>query len=82
MIVRKVGDIEGKAKCCRTTGMLIALQQGRPIHAKNYRDPSVYAHTKDPQFNWDEHYLNTEDLEAERLFDFGMLAPTVIGNYL
>lgn len=79
MLVRKTGDVEGNAKCCRTTGMLIALQQGRPIHAKNYRDGSIYAYAKDSQFQWSKNYLNTEDLEAERLFDFGMLAPTVTG---
>ena len=53
--------------------MVTAGQQGRPIHNRVYRDPSVYIFGA--QLGWTQEYLDNDDLESERLYDYGLLAP-------
>jgi hypothetical protein len=62
---------------CRYTPNLLAQQFGRPIHATVFRDPSVYSYGS--ALGWSQEYLDNEDLEAERLFDYGILAPAPAG---
>ncbi len=79
MIVRKAGDNGSGAACCRSTGLIITQQLGRPIDPVAFR-PSWLASSAGP-VGWESGYLQgTEDLEAERLFDYGVLAPLETGG--
>lgn len=79
LIVRKAGDSSGTAACCRSTGLIVAQQLGRPIDATTFRPPWIAARAA--AVGWDPAYLNgPEDLEAERLFDYGLLAPLETGG--
>ncbi|KXZ46510.1 hypothetical protein GPECTOR_43g947 [Gonium pectorale] len=73
VLVRKQGDLQRLAPCCRSTGMVVAGQSGRPIHSTRFRDPRVASLAA--SLGWPASYLANEDLEAERLFDWGVLAP-------
>ncbi|KAG2501286.1 hypothetical protein HYH03_001088 [Edaphochlamys debaryana] len=74
VLVRKAGDTGRQAPCCRTSGMLISGQQGRPLHATRFRDGDVASLALG--LGWAPEYVaGPEELEAERLFDFGGLAP-------
>eukprot|EP00879_Flechtneria_rotunda_P022569 GHRR01023831.1.p2 GENE.GHRR01023831.1~~GHRR01023831.1.p2 ORF type:complete len:189 (+),score=60.11 GHRR01023831.1:160-726(+) len=78
VLVRKVGDLQGKAPCCRSTALIITQQLGRPIDPTTYRPE--WLNTSAAAVGWDWDYLmGPEDLEAERLFDYGLLAPTQTG---
>ncbi|GLI63980.1 hypothetical protein VaNZ11_007149, partial [Volvox africanus] len=74
VLVRKVGDINRQAPCCRSTGMIIAAQTGRPVHSSWFRNPQVTG-LATAALGWSADYLAAEDMEVERLFDFGVLAP-------
>lgn len=78
LIVRKAGDDTAKAACCRSTGLIIAQQLGRPIDPATFR-PS-WINSSAAAVGWDAKYLlGPEDLEAERLFDYTLLAPLDTG---
>ena len=73
VLVRKQGDTARRAPCCRYSSHVVAQQLGRPVHHTQFR-PAALA----PLFaalGWDSGYTEGEDLEAERLFDYGLLAP-------
>jgi hypothetical protein len=56
----------------------VALQLGRPIDAKHFRP--AWLNVSAMAAGWDWDYLQgAEDLEAERLFDYGLLAPVDAG---
>jgi len=57
----------------RYSGALITAQQGRPIHSRVFRHPSLYGYAS--ALGWPDRYMDQEDLESERLFDYGILAP-------
>ena len=57
----------------RYSGSLITAQQGRPIHNRVFRHASLYEYAG--ALGWPDGYMDEEDLEAERLFDYGILAP-------
>ena len=59
----------------RYTGSVITAQQGRPIDSRAFRDPSLYAFADSLGWPVSTGYMDHEDLEAERLFDYGILAP-------
>ena len=59
----------------RYTASVITAQQGRPIHSGVFRDPSLYAFAQSLGWPVSKGYMDNEDLEAERLFDYGILAP-------
>ncbi|KAL4855201.1 Calponin y domain-containing protein [Chlorella vulgaris] len=71
-LVRKAGD-PGTAPCCRHSAVPVAGQLGRPISDVRYRDPTSAAQAA--PLGWSAAYWQREDLEAERLFDFSVLAP-------
>lgn len=87
VIVRKNGDVGRAAKCCRRTGILIAAQAGRPISSTVYRDPVMQQYatalgwptagssTSTTSTDSLDQYMSVEDVESERLFDWGLLAP-------
>jgi hypothetical protein len=79
LLVRKAGDVMGRAPCCRTTGQIIVQSLGRPIDAAEFRP--VWLNASAIAAGWDPSYLSggPEDLEAERLFDFTLLAPIDTG---
>jgi hypothetical protein len=65
---------------CRYTPNLLAQQYGRPVHASTYRHASVYKNGA--KLGWGLDYLDNEDLEAERLFDYGILVPAVSSAFV
>lgn len=75
MLVRKKGDGGAAAPCCRHSAVPVAAQLGRPVSDVRYRDET--ARRQAAALGWSDAYWNNADLEAERLFDFGMLAPPV-----
>lgn len=78
LLVRKAGDVSGRAPCCRSTGLIIAQQLGRPIDSAVFRPAWINASAA--AVGWDAGYLSgPEDLEAERLFDYSLLAPLDTG---
>eukprot|EP00878_Enallax_costatus_P047024 GHUV01057383.1.p1 GENE.GHUV01057383.1~~GHUV01057383.1.p1 ORF type:complete len:500 (+),score=122.35 GHUV01057383.1:95-1594(+) len=78
VLVRKAGDTHGRAPCCRTTANIIAQQLGRPIDPYSFRP--AWINSSATAVGWDWNYLmGSEDLEAERLFDYGLLAPVETG---
>jgi hypothetical protein len=78
LIVRKAGDSSGTAACCRSTGHIIAQQLGRPIDPVTFRPPWLAASAA--AVGWEGTYLqDPEDLEAERFFDYSILAPLDAG---
>ncbi|KAF6266656.1 hypothetical protein COO60DRAFT_1623446 [Scenedesmus sp. NREL 46B-D3] len=65
---------------CRTTANVVALQLGRPVDAKHFRPAWLNVSAMSAGWEWD--YLHgPEDLEAERLFDYGLLAPVEAGPW-
>jgi hypothetical protein len=79
LIVRKAGDGSGTAPCCRSTGLIIAQQLGRPIDPTTFRPP--WLSSSAGAVGWEPGYLTgPEDLEAERLFDYSLLAPLDTGQ--
>eukprot|EP01023_Acetabularia_acetabulum_P004041 TRINITY_DN116_c1_g1_i2.p1 TRINITY_DN116_c1_g1~~TRINITY_DN116_c1_g1_i2.p1 ORF type:complete len:238 (-),score=29.82 TRINITY_DN116_c1_g1_i2:114-800(-) len=76
-IVRKLGDTEAAAPCCRSTGLIVAGQKGRPSHPKVFQHSQVVKLSRD--LGWDLEYIHKDDLEAERLFDYTLLAPYKAG---
>lgn len=58
----------------RQTAQIVAQSLGRPISATTFRDPSLAA-VAAARLGWSKQYYEQEDLEAERLFDYGLLAP-------
>ncbi|WIA29149.1 hypothetical protein OEZ86_011660 [Tetradesmus obliquus] len=80
LLVRKAGDTQARAPCCRTTANIVALQLGRPIDPKRFRP--AWLNVSAMAAGWDWDYLQgPEDLEAERLFDYGLLAPVDTGPW-
>jgi hypothetical protein len=60
--------------CCRQTALIVTSQLGRPIHTRQFRPKSLESAAA--AAGWSPSYMQgPEDLEAERLFDYGMLAP-------
>jgi hypothetical protein len=81
LLVRKAGDSSGSAACCRSTGLIIAQQLGRPIDPTAFRPP--WLGSRAAAVGWESGYLQgPEDLEAERLFDYTLLAPLETGELL
>lgn len=79
LLVRKAGDTQGLAPCCRSTGLIIAQQLGRPIDSAVFRP--VWINSSAAAVGWDTSYLEQPvDMEAERLFDYGILAATNTGE--
>jgi hypothetical protein len=79
LLVRKAGDNSGSAACCRSTGLIIAQQLGRPIDPTAFRPP--WLASRAAAVGWEAGYLQgPEDLEAERLFDYTLLAPLETGK--
>ena len=60
--------------CCRHTGMITAQQLGRPVSPTHFRAEAAAAAAA-AKMGWSKSYFDQEDLEAERLFDYGLLAP-------
>jgi hypothetical protein len=56
-------------KACWAAG-----QEGRPIHATDLRHPET-ERLKSQVLGWDAEYVALGDIESERLFNFGILAP-------
>jgi hypothetical protein len=75
LLVRKQGDAGRAARCCRHSPVPVAAQLGRPISDTWYRDAT--ARQQAAALGWSEANWSEQDLEAERLFDFAMLAPPV-----
>lgn len=81
LLVRKHGDpalaapSAAGAPCCRHTPGAVAQQLGRPLSDSDYR--SAAAARQAEALGWSQDYWAHEDLEAERLFDYGQLAPAV-----
>ena len=76
VLIRKSGDPgadAGGAPCCRHSPGVVAAQLGRPISDTQYRSSTAAAQAA--ALGWPADYWQREDLEAERLFDYGMLAP-------
>jgi hypothetical protein len=48
-------------------------QEGRPIHATEWREAATERFKRD--VGWEESYINGGDEESERLFNYGVLAP-------
>ncbi len=63
--------------CDRHSGHHMAQQMGRPLDLSTYRSAAVMQGAA--QLGWTQEYMQNEDLEAERLFDYGLLAPEVLG---
>jgi hypothetical protein len=79
VIVRKAGDSSGRAACCRSTGLIIAQQLGRPIDPVTFRP--LWLASSGAAVGWESGYLQgSEDMEAERLFDYAVLAPLETGE--
>ena len=81
--VFKLRDWRREAPCCRTTPFIIAEQLGRPLHRSIFREESTMNAGRE-QLGWTKQYLERDDLESERLFDYSILAPptNVEGNLL
>jgi hypothetical protein len=78
LLVRKAGDTASKAACCRSTALIVAQQLGRPIDPTTFRPAWINASAS--AVGWESSYLQgPEDLEAERLFDYTVLAPLDAG---
>ena len=73
VLVRKVGDTQRRAPCCRHTPHIVAGALGRPLDHTVFRAPSVYAAAE--RLGWSREYVDGADVEAERLFDYTVLAP-------
>lgn len=73
VLVRRVGDTARRAACCRHTSLVVGGAAGRPIHRTAYHSNSTLRHAA--MLGWSDAYVASTDLEAERLFDYGMLAP-------
>lgn len=73
VVVRKTGDTQKNAACCRHTAYITAQQIGRPIDQMAYRSAAVQQGAG--LLGWSPVYMVGADLEAERLFDYGILAP-------
>jgi len=73
VLVRKIGDLRKSAPCCRHTSYTVTQQLGRPIHQTEYRGDSVASGAE--RLGWSPEYLAGPDMEAERLFDYSVLAP-------
>ncbi len=58
---------------CRHTGLIVTAQKGRPLDATAFQSPASQSLANN--LGWSPDYLANEDLEAERLFDYGALAP-------
>lgn len=81
LLVRKRGDpalvapgAAGAAPCCRHTPGAVAQQLGRPISDTDFRSTTSAAQAA--ALGWPADVWKNEDLEAERLFDYGVLAPS------
>ena len=57
----------------RNTRDALSGQEGRPIHATTYKHATVERFKRD--LGWPADYIAAGDSEAERLFNFGVLAP-------
>ncbi|KAG7666857.1 hypothetical protein NADE_003344 [Nannochloris sp. 'desiccata'] len=73
--VYKTGDSAGRAPCCRQTPYLIAHNLGRPIDRTHFRAKTSEITALSNSFGWSSEYWNGADIEAERLFDYSILAP-------
>lgn len=69
IVVRKLNDTTRAAPCCRYSATVVTAQQGRPIDSRVFRNPSLYGYAS--SLGWPSGYMDQEDLEAERLFDYG-----------
>ena len=75
LIVYKKGDLlQRRAPCCRHSAYITAHNLGRPIDRTTFR-AETSAHAAKDRLDWSSAYWEGPDLEAERLFDYGVLAP-------
>ncbi len=58
----------------RHTGLVIAQQLGRPISSTTFRSAEAFSSAM-TKLGWNQAYWEQEDVEAERLFDYTILAP-------
>ena len=77
--VYKLRDIKRDAQCCRSTPFIVAQQLGRPLHRNIFREGNVMR-IAGSVLGWEKSYLETIDVESERLFDYSILAPPAPGN--
>jgi hypothetical protein len=65
--------------CNRHTGNIITQQLGRPVDSEHYRPASLQEGAA--ALGWSPAYMaGPEELETERLFDYGSLAPLITGD--
>lgn len=62
LLVRKVGDVNGSAPCCRLAPGAVAQQLGRPLHDTVFRDESVYRHAV--TLGWSREYMDVRGSDA------------------
>lgn len=75
VIVRKIDDA-GAAACCRQTPLIIAQQLGRPGD-RTYHRAEWSKEQALNTFGWSLNDWQGPDVEAERLYDYGLLAPPI-----
>jgi len=73
--VYKKGDSAGRSHCCRTTSYITAHNLGRPIDRTHFRAKNSDITALKDNLGWSAEYWNGADIEAERLFDYSILAP-------
>jgi hypothetical protein len=80
VLVRKEGDAAARAApCCRSTAHIIAQSLGRPVDPVTFR--ASWIGSMAAGVGWEGGYAaGPEELEAERLFDYGLLAPVATGE--
>ena len=73
--VYKKGDVRGVAPCCRSTAFVTAHNLGRPVDRTSYRTAFSQQMAAN-NLSWSlEYFTDGSDIEAERLFDYSILAP-------
>jgi hypothetical protein len=73
--VYKKGDSAARAPCCRTSSYITAHNLGRPIDRTHFRATNSEITALRSSLGWSSEYWNGADIEAERLFDYSILAP-------
>ncbi len=73
--VYKKGEAARAAPCCRHTSYITAHNLGRPIDRTYFRSKGSESTALGNSFGWSSEYWNGADVEAERLFDYSILAP-------
>jgi hypothetical protein len=78
--VYKKGDTAVRAApCCRHTSYITAHNLGRPVDKTYFRAKGSEMTALGVDFGWSSEYWSGADVEAERLFDYSILAPAMQG---